>query len=214
MQDFEKWLQEDIAYKPHMMQGSDIENLGLLAQGRDTIIEIGAFVGTMTRVFCSQARKVYTVDWFQGEKATGFWKDHDEVFAAYCENNKADIESGKLTVYRMRSEEAAPLLKAAGVMADMIYIDADHTYEGCKADIENYLPMLKPGGLMCGHDIGGFPGVTKAVMEAFPNAMYFPTLLWTWSENAVNLGKPYQLEMIDKETIERLRFTYLDQCES
>jgi len=35
---------------------------------------------------------------------------------------------------------------------DFIYIDGDHTYEVCLADITEYWNKLKPGGIMAGHD--------------------------------------------------------------
>ena len=54
---------------------------------------------------------------------------------------------------------------------DWIYIDGDHSYEGCLADLEAALPMIKKGGMILGDDYG-WPnskyqkvGVTKAVNE-------------------------------------------------
>ena len=35
---------------------------------------------------------------------------------------------------------------------DMIYIDADHSYEGSKQDIEIAYAKIKPGGWIMGHD--------------------------------------------------------------
>jgi predicted O-methyltransferase YrrM len=35
---------------------------------------------------------------------------------------------------------------------DMILIDGDHSYEGVKADWDNYFPKLESGGIICLHD--------------------------------------------------------------
>jgi len=36
---------------------------------------------------------------------------------------------------------------------DLIFIDADHTYEGVKSDFNNYLPMLSKRGVIGFHDV-------------------------------------------------------------
>ena len=49
---------------------------------------------------------------------------------------------------------------------DLIYIDGDHSYEGCKEDILRTSKVLKDGGLFVIHDYApGQPGVMKAVDE-------------------------------------------------
>ncbi len=54
---------------------------------------------------------------------------------------------------------------------DWIYIDADHSYTGCKADLNAWYPKLKPGGIFAGHDFldgvyeAGDFGVKSAVEE-------------------------------------------------
>jgi len=36
---------------------------------------------------------------------------------------------------------------------DVLFIDGDHSYQGVKADFENYSPMVRKGGLIIFHDI-------------------------------------------------------------
>lgn len=55
---------------------------------------------------------------------------------------------------------------------DLVYIDANHSYEATAADIRAWWPKVKSGGFLAGHDYGWikkekaqFPGVRRAVRE-------------------------------------------------
>jgi|GEM_PF-1789190 len=78
-------------------------------------------------------------------------------------------EDFSINIYRMDSTEAA--LHFPDHFFDWIYIDADHTYEGCKRDLNTWHPKLKKGGILCGHDFldgdipAGIFGVKTAVEE-------------------------------------------------
>jgi predicted O-methyltransferase YrrM len=52
---------------------------------------------------------------------------------------------------------------------DFVFIDADHAYEAVKADIGAWLPKVRAGGFITGHDYDRvkFPGVIRAVDEYF-----------------------------------------------
>lgn len=51
---------------------------------------------------------------------------------------------------------------------DSIFIDGNHTYDGVCFDIDSWYPMLKPGGIMFGHDYWPqHPGVIEAVNLKF-----------------------------------------------
>lgn len=51
---------------------------------------------------------------------------------------------------------------------DLVFIDADHSYNGVRADIDEWLTKVRPGGIICGHDYcDDFPGVIEAVNESF-----------------------------------------------
>jgi hypothetical protein len=49
---------------------------------------------------------------------------------------------------------------------DFVFIDGDHSYEAVKSDIIAWLPKVKKGGYIIGHDIH-FDTVVKAVTEMF-----------------------------------------------
>lgn len=57
---------------------------------------------------------------------------------------------------------------------DALYVDGDHCYRACRADIENWTPWVKDGGLVFFHDHGTehAPGVVKAVAEAMGDFEY------------------------------------------
>jgi len=47
---------------------------------------------------------------------------------------------------------------------DLIFIDADHSYEGVKRDILDWKNKVRSGGMLCGHDFS-WPGILKAITE-------------------------------------------------
>jgi hypothetical protein len=49
---------------------------------------------------------------------------------------------------------------------DFVFIDGDHSYDGCKGDIYSWLRKVRSGGMILGHDID-WPGVEQAVKESF-----------------------------------------------
>ncbi len=63
------------------------------------------------------------------------------------------------------SERAVSLFNQA--MFDFVFIDANHSYESVKADIRRWLPKIKQGGWIGGHDYKAYRGVRKAVDERF-----------------------------------------------
>ena len=58
---------------------------------------------------------------------------------------------------------------------DFVFIDADHTYEGVKRDIELWEPKVQENGLIMGHDLN-WGSVARAVGEKFFN-------FWITSDN-------------------------------
>jgi hypothetical protein len=68
---------------------------------------------------------------------------------------------------------------------DFVYIDADHSYESCLADIDAWHPKIRVGGILSGHDYcNSNTGsrvqcyVKKAVLQYTRNHQIAPLLIW------------------------------------
>ncbi|MDB5387661.1 MAG: hypothetical protein JWM11_3307 [Planctomycetaceae bacterium] len=73
-----------------------------------------------------------------------------------------------LEFLREGSLAAALSLHSRGTVLDSVFIDGSHEYEHVMADIQAWRALVKPGGLICGHDYWPpDPGVMRAVNEVF-----------------------------------------------
>lgn len=64
-----------------------------------------------------------------------------------------------------QSKSASNWLASFNKKFDIIYIDADHSYQGVKNDIQNYIDFLSDGGLMIFHDSKTCEGVARAIED-------------------------------------------------
>jgi len=83
-----------------------------------------------------------------------------------------EVQRNPLVLMRMNSEKASEIIAPESL--DLIFLDAQHEYEGIKKDIECWLPKVKKGGIISGHDYNphklfepGMNGVGRAVTEKF-----------------------------------------------
>ena len=131
-------------------------------------IEIGSFVGTTALVLAEHFDKVHCVDTWTASASDDpindiYRKLENEVYEVFHANV---LRHEEIEVHRMTSREAAPLF--ANESAHLGWLDGDHSYEAVLADIRLYLPKIKRGGFMMGHDLNdAFPGVGRAVGELF-----------------------------------------------
>jgi predicted O-methyltransferase YrrM len=84
-----------------------------------------------------------------------------------------NIEPVKHIINPIRMESVQACKMYADNSLDFVFIDASHEYEDVKKDIENWLPKVKIGGVIAGHDLSS-PGVKKAVIEMTPSALATP----------------------------------------
>jgi len=97
--------------------------------------------------------------------------DFDEIKKKFDDNIKPFKR--RVTILQGLSWEMADKVQDGSL--DFVFIDADHSYESVKKDIIAWVPKLKPGGLLSGHDIH-LEGVLKAVKELTVN----------WTDTEVN----------------------------
>jgi hypothetical protein len=66
----------------------------------------------------------------------------------------------------VQSDSSAAAKTYADNSVNFIFIDGDHSYEGIKRDLECWLPKIKDGGIIAGHDYHYDP-IKRAVKEIF-----------------------------------------------
>lgn len=140
------------------------------------MIEIGAFAGESTSIFAMSGyfNSIEVIDpWGkieeQGDtKASPLYYRDDakvyeeciwpEIIEAYHINTR---HWDYIKHYREYSQDCHE--KFEDQSYDLVYIDGDHSREAVERDIELYLPKVKKGGWIGGHDFATWKGVTKAV---------------------------------------------------
>lgn len=141
-------------------------------------VEVGVFAGDMSAALL-RANPILHLDMVDSWEGGGaaYIGDSGDYHAGLDdavqeEHMRAAIErvafaADRVRVHRKRSLQAADRINY--LSRDFVFIDADHSYEGCKADIETWALKVKPGGWIGGHDYENhaFPkfGVTRAVNE-------------------------------------------------
>lgn len=122
--------------------------------GCQIICEIGVFAGrNFIRMIEHQPQVAIAVDAWRND---GIFSHNDSGYSQEALDKQYQDFVGRMAdrpfvkVYREYSIEAAKHFPDE--YFDFIYIDADHTYEGCRADIESWYPKVKKGKFLCGDD--------------------------------------------------------------
>jgi predicted O-methyltransferase YrrM len=165
----------------------ELQYLAHLAQKSDAILEVGTWMGRSARVFADNTKgTVFCIDtWADnayGDAPAEMTSKPNWLWDEFVNNHKDNIDLAIVVPIRANSVEAAMML--VNQRYDLIFIDAGHNYEDVRSDILAWRPLLREGGILCGHDLypdGPYhPGVLKAVSELVPNYRVVPnTTIWT-----------------------------------
>lgn len=161
------------------MSHDELEFLAQTAKKSKVIIEIGCYFGRSAMALADNTDGVVIcIDPYMGlydSPNQNIRLDfNDTVYNDFIYNLSEHIESGKVTHLRT-TVDGVTLIPAA----DFVFIDGDHSYEGCKKDIEFALAAVSKG-VIAGHDWGtpGYQGVDKAVRELLGEPKVVNTLWW------------------------------------
>jgi len=145
------------------------------------IIEVGSLYGAsaihmakLTKEFGLSA-EILCVDTFLGSPEywdeptvhhlklrSGFPRFYEQFMVNVIKSGMQDV----ITPFPQVSTLAAQVLRTKKITADVIYIDAAHTYRELLADLRAFWPLLRPDGIMFGDDFDPiWPGVIRAVHE-------------------------------------------------
>jgi len=144
-----------------------------------TVVEVGVYEGKsfaylmVEMINAGKQLNIFAVDSFTFTGENG-----KSILDNFIENMKP-VE-GQYKIIKSQSWDAASNFKDRSI--DFVFIDADHIYESVKRDILAWLPKIKQGGIIAGHDYcNEHPGVIQAVDEIFGkklNRDYIDELCW------------------------------------
>ena len=105
----------------------------------------------------------------------------DSIYAKFLANMAELDFMGAVVPIRMTSVQAAVLLGRT-YRFRLVFIDAMHEYAHVKEDIQTWLPLVEPGGILAGHDYydDQWPGVKQAVQELLPGYKVGGGSVWYW----------------------------------
>ncbi len=163
--------------------------------GKDVIrgAEIGVYLARLSRNLLARFDNLhlYMVDKWEpipAESTAGKAGDglvslppHNWHMVYACAIAVTAFAKDRTTVIRKDSVEAARDVPDGSL--DFVFIDADHSYEGCIADLRAWIPKVSEKGIVCGHDysVPGYPlwGVRRALDELAPKDLILG-LNYTW----------------------------------
>ena len=124
----------------------------LLAQRGYTFgVEVGVERGVHAKGLCQRipGLTLYCIDpW----RCVPGYRDHvpQERLDSFYEETRKRLAPYTPYIWREASLDAVGFFKEYEV--DFVYLDGDHRPEAVRADVEAWLPKVRPGGALCGHD--------------------------------------------------------------
>jgi predicted O-methyltransferase YrrM len=136
-----------------------------------TVVEIGTHNGGTLYAWCQCAAKdalIVSIDLPGGPFGGGYTNGSIPVLKAFARPHQTVV------LLQADSHLQSTLAKLLAILVDhdrdgidFLFIDGDHTYDGVRADFEDYAPAVSAGGLIALHDIAPYPELPECQVERF-----------------------------------------------
>lgn len=122
------------------------------------VAEIGTYDGSTTKAYIDIIKQnnghLYAIDWFNGNENVTGPHAYNEAKADNIYNNFTNNIQPYLDITTIKRGKSWDMIsEIPDNSLDICFIDADHRYSSVYKDIELCLLKMKPGGLLCGHDL-------------------------------------------------------------
>lgn len=120
------------------------------------VAEVGSWTGSSTLTLAGKIKDykgvIFAIDHWQGSPKTSHlkWAEERDIYAKFKERMVKNNVWSVIKPMVMDSLTAARIFKDSSL--DMVFIDADHRYKQVKQDVLAWLPKVRQGGIICGHD--------------------------------------------------------------
>lgn len=124
--------------------------------------EVGVWDGRMSEKLLAALPNLhlYLVDLWRPPKPGDSYYDSGSSYAREPESTYVEVYKKMLDrvipYWTKVSIFMADSVKCASKMGtqsfDFVFLDADHSYRGVMRDLDAWMPKVKPGGWLCGHD--------------------------------------------------------------
>jgi len=129
------------------------------------LAEVGVLIGALSELILRQRPDVTLLlmvdNWQTVDQQPAAYKATRDIHALHSDparvaSHRAQAEAraalfpGRARIMAMESAAAAQLVPDHSL--DLVFIDADHSFEGVSIDIAAWLPKLRAGGWIGGHD--------------------------------------------------------------
>ena len=121
-------------------------------RGQQVYVEVGSYMGGSLRTYGGCMPK--------GSILVAVDQPHNEQIADNLIRVSAAMSADGYDSYTVignnHAQEIANQTRdlLEGKKADVLFVDGDHTPEGCEMDLDLYGPLVRPGGLVLMHDCG------------------------------------------------------------